>query len=119
MKKLDKILEFLNTLDIDIDFNCIDLDNIETFEDLTDALNDSNMFDVEIIYYSRAIEYLKNHDPSLADSISIAAELGFDTSSINSELLASLHASEELRTEWHNLEDEITDFFDDLNDDEI
>ena len=40
------------------------------------------------------MEYLKEHDPSLSESIEIATEYCFYTlENINSELLASLHAS--------------------------
>ena len=64
-------------------------DSSEIYEDLFE----SGFFDVEIIYYSKAIEYLKEHDASLNESLEIAAEMGFTLENLNSETLASLHAS--------------------------
>ena len=39
------------------------------------------------------MEYLKENDPSLSESLEIAAELGYDFKNLNSEILASLLAS--------------------------
>lgn len=58
-----------------------------------DELRDNGFFDVEIIYYSKAMEYLKEHDTSLNESLELAAEMGFTLEHLNSETLASLHAS--------------------------
>ena len=45
-----------------------------------------------IIYYSEAIKFLAEHDPSLVESLSLAGDFGYDCSdgNINSELLATL-----------------------------
>ena len=61
--------------------------------ELYDELKDNGFFDVEIIYYSKAIDYLREHDASLTESLEIAAEMGFSLENLNSESLASLHAS--------------------------
>ena len=61
----------------------------------------------EIIYYSTAIKYLQENDNSLCKSLEIADELGFETSSLNSELLATLLYQDNLRNELYNLQDEI------------
>jgi hypothetical protein len=61
--------------------------------EIYDELRDNGFFDVEIIYYHKAIDYLKEYDASLAESIEIATEYGYTLENINSELLASLHAS--------------------------
>ena len=50
-------------------------------------------FNIEIIYYSKAIKYLADNDASLGESINISLEIGLSLESINSETLASLHAS--------------------------
>ena len=39
------------------------------------------------------MEYLKEHDNSLNESLEIASEYGYNTENLNSELLASLLAS--------------------------
>ena len=60
---------------------------------LYDELQDNGFFNVEIIYYSKAMEYLIENDASLYESIELATEYGYTLDNINSELLASLHAS--------------------------
>ena len=44
----------------------------------------------EIIYYCVAIDYLKEHDPSLQESIGLAVEMGYKLKGLNSEDLATL-----------------------------
>ena len=62
-------------------------------QDIYEDLNDNGYFNVEIIYYHKAMEYLKENDTSLNESLELAAEYGYTTENLNSELLASLHAS--------------------------
>jgi len=64
-------------------------DSHEIWEDL----NDNGFFDVEIIYYAKAMEYLRDNDISLNESLELAEEMGFTFEHLNSEALASLHAS--------------------------
>tara|TARA_B100001175_G_scaffold241185_1_gene207521 strand:+ start:960 stop:1394 length:435 start_codon:yes stop_codon:yes gene_type:complete len=71
-------------------------DSQEIWEDLTD----SGFFDVEVIYYHKAMEYLKENDCSLSESVELATEHGYTLENINSELLASLHASEKRREDF-------------------
>lgn len=44
----------------------------------------------DIIYYSRAIEYLAENDASLVDSLALAHEYGFTLDKLNSETLATI-----------------------------
>ncbi len=62
--------------------------------DLFDDLQENGYFNEEIIYYSTAIRYLKENDPSLTESLEIATEYGYEAKNLNSEVLASLHASQ-------------------------
>ncbi len=71
-------------------------DSHEIFGDLSD----SGFFDVEVIYYHKAMNYLTEYDYSLCESIEIATEYGYILENINSELLASLHASEKRRNDF-------------------
>ena len=71
-------------------------DSNEIWEDL----NDSQFFHVEIIYYSKAMEYLTEHDTSLNESLELAAEYGYTTENLNSETLASLHASRDMENKF-------------------
>ena len=81
--------------------------NINDAQDLYDLLYDNYAFDVEIIYYSTAMKYLTEHDQSLSESIEIAIERGYELEDINSETLASLHASQKVREDFYDITDEI------------
>jgi len=78
---------------------------IEIDEFIEQVLED--IYNQEIIYYYKAMEYLREHDNSLNLSLEIADELGFRVSDLNSELLATLLYQDNLRTELYNLQDEI------------
>jgi hypothetical protein len=112
------IFEFLNSLTTEVtisDFvNIEDIDFNNVFFSIYETIDDNNGFDIEIIYYSNAIDYLKKNDPSLQESLSIASEYGYDLKNINSELLASLLASQNSREEFYELQSEIEDFFNEL-----
>ena len=88
--------------------NCSDeLDDYDTHQ-IYDELQDNGFFNVDIIYYSKAIEYLKNNDASLSESIEIASEYGYTLENINSETLASLHASQQRMNKfWEDVEPEL------------
>lgn len=117
--RVEKIEDFLANLDTTIDIlSMVNAEDINSFDDLYEKLDWNNAFDVEIIYYASAMEYLRMHDSSLRCSIEIAEEHGYTLSSINSELLASLLASSVCRDEFMELKSEIDDFFDELEDDE-
>jgi len=77
-------------------------------------IEDGNGFDIEVIYYSNAIDFLAENDPSLHESLEIASEYGYQAYNLNSEILASLLASKLVRDEFYELESEINDFFEDL-----
>ena len=84
-----------------------ELDDYDTHQ-IYDELQDNGFFNVDIIYYSKAIEYLKNNDASLSESIEIASEYGYTLENINSETLASLHASQQrINKFWEDVEPEL------------
>ena len=91
--------------------NDTEIDEVQTFDDLTDILQDAGFFDVEVIYYYKAIEFLKEHDPSLCKSLQTAEEYGYRVNQLNSELLASLLASEMLKNSYNELRDKIDEHF--------
>ena len=117
-----KIEDFLRELDTEIDvLNYVDIDNIDPvnpFESIFEMIEESNGFDIEIFYYSNAMNYLSENDPSLQESLEIASDYGFDVQSLNSEILASLLASKLVRDEFNELESEINDFFEELEEEE-
>lgn len=121
MKRAEKIKKFfdeeiiMNNIDI---MYYIDADEVQSFDDVYDSLDESRAFNVEIIYYTNAMEYLMARDRSLQESLEIAYEYGYTADNINSELLASLLASKECREEFLSYEDEITEFFEMINNQE-
>ncbi len=110
-----KIENFLSELNTEIDvLNLIDIDCIninDPFGSIYEMIDDNGGFDVEIIYYSNAIEYLSENDPSLRESLEFASDMGYTPDNLDSEILASLLASKLVREEFMQLEDEINDFF--------
>lgn len=116
MKSHEQITEFLKSIKIDnvdiIDYIYIDeIDHDNAAESIFEMVNDNGGFNVDIIYYSNAIEYLKRYDNCLTESIEIAIEYGYNLEDINSELLASLLASKNAMCDYWDYQDEINNFF--------
>ena len=118
----EKIETFLRSLRTEVEImdyiQIEDIDHSDAFNSICDMISDNGGFDIEIIYYSNAINYLKENDPSLRESMEIAQEYGYEPKNINSELLASLLASQNAREEFNELQDEINDFFSELETEE-
>lgn len=117
-----KIENFLSELSTGIDvLNLVDIDSIDhnnAYDSIYEMVDNNGGFDIEIIYYSNAIDYLAENDPSLIESIGVASDMGYSLSDINSEILASLLASQNAREEFSELEDEINNFFENLEEEE-
>ena len=119
-----KIEAFLNSLDAKIEINdnlinYVDIEDIDfsdAFNSIYNMVNDKGGFDIEIIYFSSAIKYLQENDPSLQESLEIAADLGYEVKNLNSEVLASLLKSQNVRDEFLYFRDEINEFFQELED---
>lgn len=118
----NSIEDFLQNLETEVDvLNYVDIDNIDfenAFDSIVEMINDNNGFDNEIIYYSNAMDYLMKNDPSLQESLNLAHELGYTADSLDSEILASLLITENIRNEFFQLEDEINEFFEELEKEE-
>lgn len=121
MTRAEKIKKFfdeeIRMNDIDIMYY-VDTDYVKSFYDVLERIEDDNGFDIDVIYYSTAMEYLMERDPSLRESLEIAHDFGYTADNINSELLASLLASKLCREEFMSYEDEITEFFNNLDNEE-
>lgn len=121
-RKIEKIENFLESLSTEVDIlNFVDIENIDysnAYQSIYEMIEENGGFHVEIIYYSKAIEYLKENDPSLHESLEIADEFGFNLKNLNSEILASLLASENARNDFAELKTEINDFFVELEKEE-
>ena len=118
--QITKIKEFLRSIKIDnlyiddyVQYEEIDLDS--PFDRIYDMIENNGGFNIEIIYYFNAMEYLSKNDPTLRVSIGIASEYMEDFRGLNSELLASLLASQIVREDFYNERDSIETFFNCLN----
>lgn len=119
-----QILEKIKTLKIGIDFiSNEDLSGfiqenqeIENLDDLKSELRQyfQDFTNEEVIYYHSAIEYLKENDPSLKNSLAIAAEMGYSVENLNSEVLASLLKTQNNQEEFQEFleSDSVEELFD-------
>ena len=112
--ELDKVIDLNDNLINYIDIESIDATN--AFNSIYNMIEENDGFNCEVIYYSNAIKYLQENDASLQESLEIAAEYGYETKNLNSEILASLLKSQNVRDEFLELRDEINEFFESLED---
>jgi hypothetical protein len=121
MKRSEKIEKFfreeIDLRHIDV-MDYIDADNVTSFQDVYNQIDEGGGFNVEIIYYSRAMQYLMDNDTSLYNSMQLAIEHGYSLEDINSEVLASLLASQHTMEELYSYEHEIDSFFEMINNQE-
>ena len=110
--ELTRLTEF-NAFPIDLGDLYQDGDNFQNF---CDKLNDE-IFCLEMIYYSTAIEYLKNNDNSLCESLEVASEYCYDVSDLNSEVLATLlYQKRTTDLYYENISDKVEELFEQLED---
>ena len=115
MRNKQEIIEYFDRISADLEFDIMehltedDLDDMEDFDDLFELLRDDGAFNIEIIYYNKAIKYLEENDPSLTESLNIANDCGYKTCDLNSEMLASLLASQQAEEEFCYYETQINE----------
>jgi hypothetical protein len=103
-----ELISFLDSSISNVDFAAyLTGEDFTTFEEVRDLLEDNNAFNVEIIYYSKAMRYLSEYDSTLKESLNIALDYGYSLKDLNSETLASLLASQNARNEFYSYEVEI------------
>jgi hypothetical protein len=122
MTRKEKIKKFLSELETETEIDildCIDVENVNDYSDIYDQIEENGGFDIDIIYYANAMKYLSEHDISLRESMSLVSSMGLECSNINSEVLASLLASQQAEEDFQELESEIDDFFMELDKDQI
>jgi hypothetical protein len=119
-EKIENFLREISVENLDMPYllSNLDFDNINSFEDVVDAIDNEGLFNVDIMYYNTAMEYLRENDPSLQECMRIASEYGYETGRLNSELLASLLASETIRDEFYEYQNSIEEFFNELEEDQ-
>lgn len=112
--KLKKVMELIKELEdkhfTDIfvydyvdEEEILKIDNVEDLIAYIENLDQDNLITNEdIIYYDNAIKYLSDNDNSLTKSIGLAYELGYNLKDLNSEILASLLATQYNKDEFRN-----------------
>lgn len=110
---LSELLENVQIDNLDLDY-FINNSEATSFEELEEYIQDQNGFDVDIIYYINAIEFLKENDPSLNESLEIAGEYSFELKNLNSEILASLLASKYCREDFNDNKHLIENYYTEL-----
>jgi len=91
-----------NSIDLDYILNS-EFNDLEEFnETLNDYINEH-----EIIYYSVAMDFLRDNDTSLRESLEIAEEFGYSPSNLSSEILATLLFQKYAHEEAEKLIEEI------------
>jgi len=100
--QIEKLKEIMKQEENDFDFNdyvfnymkeddLLEIDGVDELREYFEKINvNSSITNAEVIYYTNAIEFLKENDNSLNKSIEIAVEIGCTLENINSEVLASL-----------------------------
>jgi predicted urease superfamily metal-dependent hydrolase len=115
MKNKQEVIEYFDRISADLEFDIMDhlteddLDDMEDFDDLADILREDGAFNIDIIYYHKAMKYLQENDTSLTESLNIANDFGYKTCDLNSELLASLLASQYAEEEFYYYEAQINE----------
>jgi hypothetical protein len=98
-----------------IDFKYfLESETFDSFEEVRDLIEAGDGFSIDIIYYSAALDYLRENDPSLRQSLELCQELGYKPADLSSEILASVLATEIARGEFEELENEFTDLLEEL-----
>lgn len=70
---------------------------------------------MNVIYHKSAIEFLKDNDPNLIESLEKAEELGYTPKQLNSELLANLLLQDIMMNKLDEVKDEIEKIFGDVS----
>ena len=89
-----------------------DVEDLQSVDEILEILDEKGAFYIDIIYYNNAMQYLTEHDPSLVDSLSLAEDMGYVASELNSEKLASILATQKAREEFDELMSDIEDIID-------
>jgi hypothetical protein len=93
-------------LENSIDLNYILNSECNNLEEVNELLNDY-INEHEIIYYSVAMEFLRDNDTSLKESLEIAEEFGYSPKNLSSEMLATLLFQKYAHEEGQKLIEEI------------
>jgi len=92
----------------------LESETFDSFEEVRDLIDAGDGFSIDIIYYSAALDYLRENDPSLRQSLELCQDLGYKPADLSSEILASVLACEIVRGEFNDLESDFNDLLEEL-----
>ena len=103
MQILVNLLEANTIINSQIDIQTVVLESMESLEEAREAL-DTAINETDIVYYSNAMEFLTEFDPSLQISLELAQN---SLETVNSELLATLLLQDMLTNEVNKVMEEM------------
>jgi len=103
-KLLDEMYE---EVEIDVAYVIEDYNDIDSLMDKLQEL----VYEIEVIYYHVAMEYLTEHDTSLQESLGLAHDMGCTLDNLNSETLATLLKQQNASEKLHEYKDELEELF--------
>ena len=87
-----------------------EIDNYDDVDDLLEKLQEL-CYEIEVIYYHKAMAYLLENDPSLQESLSLAHDMGCTLENLNSETLATLLMQQEASVAIYEYKDQLEELF--------
>lgn len=116
MTQLSEQQKQLNEILSNNGFDFVDAFEIEEWikdeSDIVDKLQD-RVSEQDIIYYSKAMEYLAENDASLRESLELAQDCGYEAKALNSELLATILYQQKLSEKISTVVSGIESYFSD------
>ncbi len=105
VEKINELIE--NTEDLSAISFGMSEEDIDSVESVFDYINNAIDEQIEYIYYSDALKFLEENDPSLQEALCYAEEYGFEPSKLSSTILATLDAQRWAEEDFENIKDEI------------
>lgn len=97
--KFKEIIEGNSLLEDNIDMpNIMASESFDNEEELREYLEE-RINEQKIIYYTNAIKFLAENDPSLTESLELARDYGFSVEKLDSEKLATILLQQKLHEE--------------------
>jgi len=114
MDRQERINERLTTLLKETDFADYSFEDHDSADEVIEAIREQ-INEEEVIYYANAMDYLREHDCSLNESMALVAEYGYAPDNVNSELLATLLKQKNLNDALSEITGEIEEVFDEVD----
>lgn len=120
MKTLEELKTTIKEIVKNEEIETIIIDNLYLLDSNTDPDGfiesiEESINEQDIVYYSRAMNYLLDNDASLQKSLQLASEYGYKLENLNSETLATLLYQDDLRENLSDLHKDIIEVIDEYN----